>query len=272
MSADRLRELGKDIVENGLNLPIELWRAHPKGEAELLDGRNRLDAIEVVTGKPLEIGGPSLMAGDFLATDKVIELDGRCVDPYARVVSLNILRRDLKAEDRQNALINLIARTPEKSDRQFGEEVGVDHKTIARARAKGEDVGRIPHVKTRTDTKGREQPSRKPSGRERRAAVPKLAVPDDAELIAALNAAPHWSDAAWTRVLEQLPFERFMRVKPLSYGPKLARLETQYSDLQARRLELVYDAQTDNVAPPAVDVDDGLGIPDFLDRTKRPHA
>src|SRR5262249_6881701 len=71
---------------------------------------------------------------------------------------------------------------------------------------------------------------------------PRTKAPDDAELIAALNAAPHWSDAAWTRVLEQLPFERFMRVKPPSYGPKLARLETQYSDSQARRLTLAYDA------------------------------
>ena len=58
-------------------------------------------------------------------------------------------------------LIELIARQPERSDRQIARSVGVDHKTISTARAKGEDVGSIPHVETRTDTKGRDQPAKK---------------------------------------------------------------------------------------------------------------
>jgi ParB-like chromosome segregation protein Spo0J len=139
------------------------------------------------------------------------------------------------------------------------------HRRLLEARGEMEARGDVSKLETRTDTQGRNQPSRKPSSRGRRAAVP-----DDAELIAALSAAPHWSDAAWTQVLDQLPFERFMRVKPPSYGPKLARLKPQYSDPQARRLELVA-AQTDNSAPPPID-DDELDIPDYLDRTKRPHA
>jgi hypothetical protein len=80
-------------------------------------------------------------------------------DPYAYVISRNIKRRHLSAKERQDLLIALIARSPEKSNRQLGADLGVDHKTIGRARAKGEDVGRIPHVETRTDTKGREQPA-----------------------------------------------------------------------------------------------------------------
>jgi len=81
MPPDELRALGEDIMKNGLTSPITLWRADPKVRAQMLDGRNRVDAIELITGKPVEIGAPSLMAGNFLATDKVIVLDGRSVDP-----------------------------------------------------------------------------------------------------------------------------------------------------------------------------------------------
>jgi hypothetical protein len=75
MSLDELRALGADIVKRGLTAPIALWRAHPKMQAQLLDGRNRLDAIELVTGKQVLVGAPSIEAGeDFLVCDKVIEL------------------------------------------------------------------------------------------------------------------------------------------------------------------------------------------------------
>src|SRR5262245_47411184 len=53
------------------------------------------------------------------------------------------------------------SRAPQKSDRPIGKETGAHNKTIARARDKGEDVGRIPHVETRTDTTGRSQPAKK---------------------------------------------------------------------------------------------------------------
>src|SRR5262249_40897424 len=112
MPSDELRALGADIIKNGLTSPIALWRADPKSSLYLLDGRNRLDAIEMATGKPVEVGAPSIMAGEFLATDKVIVLDGRSVDPYAYVISANYHRRHLTFEQRQNLLIIAIARAP----------------------------------------------------------------------------------------------------------------------------------------------------------------
>jgi ParB-like chromosome segregation protein Spo0J len=154
-----LKELGEDIKTNGLTWPIALW-SDGKSPAVLLDGRNRLDAIEIAIG-PVTIGPPSIIAGkDFLACNKVIVLDAK-VDPYAYVISTNLHRRHLNPEQREEALFKLIAHAPEKSDRQIAKEIGVDHKTIGRARAKGEDVGRIPHVETRTDTRGRQQPARR---------------------------------------------------------------------------------------------------------------
>jgi hypothetical protein len=167
MSPDGLRVLGADIIKNGLTSPIALWRAGPGEQAALLDGRNRLDAIESATGCPVIIkrhvlASPSITAGDLVIVARVIELD-HTVDPYAYVISANIHRRHLSVEQRQDLLIKLIARAPEKSDRQIAKEVGVDHKTIAKARAKGVDVGTVPHVSTRIDTKGRKQPAEKKS-------------------------------------------------------------------------------------------------------------
>ena len=68
---DELRTLGENIIKNGLHVPVALW-SDGKSPALLLDGRNRLDGIELVTGSPVIIGAPSLSAGnDFLATDKL---------------------------------------------------------------------------------------------------------------------------------------------------------------------------------------------------------
>jgi hypothetical protein len=143
MSEPELKELGEDIKKNGLTSPIVLWQADPKAPEQLLDGRNRLDAIELVTRKQVEIGAPSLMAGDdFFAPNRVVTLD-KSVEPYAYVISANIRRRHLNVEERQHLLIELIARSPEKSNRDIARSVGVSHHTVGQARAKGEQLGRV---------------------------------------------------------------------------------------------------------------------------------
>src|SRR5205814_8727156 len=57
---------------------------------------------------------------------------------------------------------DLLKRRPERSNRQIGGQVGLDHKTIGGLRAEKERRGEIPHVSTRTDTAGRQQPASKP--------------------------------------------------------------------------------------------------------------
>jgi hypothetical protein len=162
MSAAELCELGQDIKKNGLASPVALWQADHRSPLQLLDGRNRLDAIEMATGKPVEIGAPRLMAGEFLATDKVIVLDGK-VDPYAYVVSANIHRRHLTAEQKREIIAKLLKADPTRSNRQIAETVNVDHKTVASVRAEKVATGEIPQL-SRTigrDGKARKrQPSR----------------------------------------------------------------------------------------------------------------
>jgi hypothetical protein len=163
MSPDELRELGADIVKkNGLVAPIALWRRNPNEPLQLLDGRNRLDAIELVTGRTVEVGAPSLMAGDFLATDKVIVLD-KSVEPYAYVISANIHRRHFTAEQKRDLIGKLLKATPEKSNRQIAETVKASHVTVGAVRTEMESTGQIDQL-TKTigkDRKARSKPKRR---------------------------------------------------------------------------------------------------------------
>ena len=77
------------------------------------------------------------------------------------MLALNVHRRHLTAEQKREVIAKLIEAQPEKSDRQIAKQVKRDHKTVGAVRAQMEDVGRVPHVETRTDTKGRKQPIKK---------------------------------------------------------------------------------------------------------------
>jgi hypothetical protein len=152
MSPAELQVLGEDIMKNGLTSPIVFWRADDKSPWALLDGRNRLDAIEIVPdGSPMEVRN-------------VVLLDPT-TDPYTFVISANIHRRHLTAEQRRDLIAALLKAEPSKSDRQVAETVKVDHKTVASVRAEHEARGEIPHVETRIDSKGRKQSANKRSAK-----------------------------------------------------------------------------------------------------------
>jgi protein gp37 len=155
MSPDELAALGEDIRKHGLTSSIVLW-SDGKSQALLLDGRSRLDAIEREIG-PAIVGAPSITAGkDFLAINKVIVLD-RSVDPYAYVISANIHRRHLTAEQKRELIAKLIKATPEKSDRQIAETVKASPTTVGTVRAEMEAKGDVSKLDTRTDSLGRQQ-------------------------------------------------------------------------------------------------------------------
>jgi hypothetical protein len=166
MAEAELRELGKDIKAHGLVSSIVLYKG------KLLDGRNRLDALELVG---IKFG---FMYGTEPATrDKFFALhgcngdlpdnDGTLVahldsDPYDYVIAANLHRRHLTAEQKRDLIAKLLKAKPETSDRVIAKQTKADHKTVGKARSKLEGRGEIPHVERRTDTKGRKQPASKP--------------------------------------------------------------------------------------------------------------
>ena len=166
MSEAELRELAEDIKKNGLKETVALiWlRRHSEGqeplesiagdELLLLDGRNRLDALELL-GRKIPKPGRRLDTSIFR-----IPIDSE-EDPYAYVTSTNIHRRHLTAEKKREIIATLLKADPTKSDRAVAKTVKADDKTVAKVRRKLEGRSDIPNVKTRTDTKGRKQPAKK---------------------------------------------------------------------------------------------------------------
>jgi hypothetical protein len=164
MGDDERRNLGEDIRKHGLTSPIAVT-----AKLELLDGRNRLDAMESV-GIHFTIErnrGSCLvdLTDSGLRVDDVRRLASSAhiveTDPYAFVISANIHRRHLTAEQRREIIGKLIKATPEKPDRQIAETVKVSPTTVGAVRAEMEAKGDVSKLDTRTDSKGRKQPAKK---------------------------------------------------------------------------------------------------------------
>jgi hypothetical protein len=153
MSKTQLRELAADIKRNGLRLQLAVIGC-PDGKPTLLEGRNRLDAMELVGLK-------------IVIADIAVRVDYPGFDPYAYVISANFHRRHLTAEQKRELIAKLIKATPEKSDRQIAAMLGVSHHTVGMVRTEMERRGQIAHVETHTDSKGRKQPSRKRRARKK---------------------------------------------------------------------------------------------------------
>jgi hypothetical protein len=79
----------------------------------------------------------------------------------AYVISKNIHRRHLTAEQKRDLITKLLKADPAKSDREIGRITKTDKNTVASVRAKEEARGEIHHVEKRADSKGRKQPAKK---------------------------------------------------------------------------------------------------------------
>jgi len=86
-------------------------------------------------------------------------------DPASYVVSMNVARRHLTQEQKRELVAKLLVAHPDKSDRQIAETTKTDHKTVGKVRRAKEARGEIPHVEAKTDTKGRQQPSKRGQSR-----------------------------------------------------------------------------------------------------------
>jgi hypothetical protein len=84
--------------------------------------------------------------------------------------------------------------TPNRSNRQIAETVKASHNTVGAIRTVLEGRGQIDHVEAHTDTKGRNQPARKPAQKKRPNIVKKEARTAATKDSGAPALAPHHVD------------------------------------------------------------------------------
>ena len=164
MSEDELRELGEDIKKNGLKLPI-LYCAAPgdeNGKPALIDGRNRIAAMELVGIATVNEKGIVVDKDGavYNGTGLAYPTYAGVLDPYELVLSLNIHRRNLTQEQRRELIAKIIKVKPEASDRAIAKQVKRDHKTVAKVRKKLESTGEVSPVQTRVGADGKQRKSR----------------------------------------------------------------------------------------------------------------
>src|SRR5215831_721921 len=166
LSPDELRALGEDIRKHGLREPVVLQRQYRRRPDASI--ANRLDAMEeagftlVRDGKLDKTLGHAALGLEPLTGGAYTELDPG-INPYAFVVSRSIHRRHLNAKQRRELIAKLLEADPSKSDRQIGETIKADHKTVGAVRAEKEATGEISPVEKRVgkDGKARKQPVKK---------------------------------------------------------------------------------------------------------------
>jgi hypothetical protein len=186
--------MGKDIKANGLVSPVAIRIEN--GKPILLDGRNRLDAmeragIEVQIQRDPGTGRWALLSGEFIGKYTWQSIgwqigDGVHVvasDPVKYIVSANIHRRNITTETKRDLIAALLKENPERSDRATAELVKVDHKTVSAVRQKEEQLGSIPQLTKRTgkDGKARQQAASKPKASPVKQVEPKVEKPAEPE-------------------------------------------------------------------------------------------
>jgi hypothetical protein len=96
------------------------------------------------------------------------------------VISANIHRRHLTAEQKRELIAKVLKEKPELSNRQLGEMLKADHKTVGSTRDKLEATGEIPQLKKTTGKDGKPRKHPKPKSEPKPvSATSKVAPPPD---------------------------------------------------------------------------------------------
>ena len=134
LESKELNELLCDIEANGLNEPITLY------EGKILDGRNRYKAAQ--------LGKITLPETAFRQLP-----DG--IDAEKFVISANIHRRHLTAEQKRDLIAKLIKANPTQSNRLIAEQTKTSHHTVVDVRETMEGTGQIAQLSATTGKDGK---------------------------------------------------------------------------------------------------------------------
>jgi len=152
-----LADLARDIKTNRLREKVAVII---KGNRQLvIDGRNRLDALERAGFCIVDEHG-RLLKSVCLDLSKGGDLD--LVDPTkveAYIISKNIHRRHLNADQKRELAARLLKADPNRSNRAIAGDVKLDDKTVASMRQTLEASAEIPHIAPteRVDAGGRKR-------------------------------------------------------------------------------------------------------------------
>jgi hypothetical protein len=218
MGDAELDELAADIAKNGVRQPI-VWHGN-----QLLDGRNRVAAVHRI---PDEKRRAEIVAEWQNGKNCVIY--GMLPDPIGYVISANIHRRHLTAEQKRGLIEKLLKAQPEKSDRQIAATVKASPTTIGTVRAALEETGDVSKLDTRTDAVGRQQPARKLGEHSRKIGQDELArfradAPSESDSPATIHEIGDRKDAI--RIIDEavrLVAQRGSEVKAIPIGIRVAR-------------------------------------------------
>jgi hypothetical protein len=142
-----LEKLGHDIRQHGLRNLVTIF------EGQLIDGRSRLDAMEMV-------GMPTTKDGEI---DPAIVKKVEGIEPNAYVLSQNIHRRHLTSKQKRELIAKLLKTKPEASNNSIAEQAKADDKTVNAVRKDLEGSSEIPSLEKRTGSNGRKQAAKKKS-------------------------------------------------------------------------------------------------------------
>lgn len=157
MKKAELRELADDIAKHGLRYKVDLYLDAKTGTEYVLDGRNRLDALELLGRDVLTADGK--LDGKYHR--KTATNLGSPIDLVAWVISANIRRRHLTGAQKRDLLALLLKADPKKSNRQVAKTTGVSHHTVADVRDDLESTGQIAQFDKTTGADGKERPAKK---------------------------------------------------------------------------------------------------------------
>ena len=180
MSEPELRALGEGIKANGMRHPIELWEGarnddSPLRGVQLIDGQNRLDALELVAGPVTVVMVDGTVHVHWEAAEGTECIECRVNfrdrnDPWEIAASLNLHRRHDTPEDRakhraklREWVIAAAKSDPNKSINQIAKETGTTQPTASKIIKTAEAEGDVQRLSTSIDTLGRQQPATKPA-------------------------------------------------------------------------------------------------------------
>jgi hypothetical protein len=257
---DDLCALAEDIKQYGLREPVSFIK--DESEFVLLDGRNRLDALEL-HGKEI--------THDTLNDSRIFKQLPASIDVTAFIVSSNIHRRHLTAEDKRKLIGKLIKATPESSNLQIAKAVKADDKTVAKVRRELEATSEIPRLEKTVgaDGKARKRPARTATAKKKPRFSRWHSLQNRVRDLKAENRKLLDERSAAHKEVDDLK-------RPIKQGALItvwdrASSEERRDFVMARKLEIL-QSQQDIEQTTYQSPDDGLDIPDYLRRAPKEGA